>query len=55
MIDLNGDGMVNFADLTLMKGGFFAPPGPSAIRTAVALAEWLSRSALDPVLAVASP
>jgi hypothetical protein len=28
--DLNGDGFVNFADLAIMKRGFFKKPGPAA-------------------------
>jgi hypothetical protein len=27
--DLNGDGVVNFADLAIMKKSFFKKPGPS--------------------------
>lgn len=27
--DMNGDGQTNFADLGLLKSGFFLPPGPS--------------------------
>ena len=29
--DLNGDGVVNFSDLGVMKAGFFLPPGPSGV------------------------
>jgi len=28
--DLNRDGVVNFADLAIMKKAFFKPPGPAA-------------------------
>ena len=28
--DLNGDGVVNFADLAIMKKSFFKKPGPAA-------------------------
>jgi hypothetical protein len=28
--DLNGDGVVNFADLAMMKKAFFKAPGPAA-------------------------
>ena len=34
--DLNGDGVVNFADLQLMKALFFAPPGPPGLPNACA-------------------
>jgi hypothetical protein len=29
--DLNGDGATNFLDLGILKGLFFAPPGPSGV------------------------
>ena len=29
--DMNGDGQTNFADLGLLKAGFFLPPGPSGV------------------------
>ena len=32
--DLNGDGSVNFADLSMMKESFFQPPGPSGLPNA---------------------
>ena len=28
--DLNGDDVVNFMDLSILKAGFFQPPGPNA-------------------------
>jgi hypothetical protein len=29
--DMNADGATNFTDLGLLKGAFFAPPGPSGV------------------------
>jgi hypothetical protein len=29
-VDLNGDGVVNFADLAIMKKSLFKAPGPAA-------------------------
>ena len=29
--DLNGDGVVNFVDLSILKQRFFKPPGPSGL------------------------
>jgi len=31
LVDLNGDNVVNFADLAILKKSFFKPPGPSGL------------------------
>jgi hypothetical protein len=31
LADLNGDGVVNFADLAMLKKSFFRAPGPSGL------------------------